>query len=162
MWSTLIGLIERWWREKPRLDVVRSIVRLRDAMQACEKSYEAYRDAKAGSAKGDAAELRALRVVWDRNVQSLTSQVAVLGRMLEIFSPELYREILEYSGDEADTLADDALYKMASEMKEEPEIDITRVVLTDNYRKALTELDHFIRENFKPEEVHAVISSRLR
>jgi hypothetical protein len=82
--------------------------------------------------------------------------------MLEIFSPELYREILEYSGDEADTLADDALYKMASEMKEEPEIDITSVLLTDNYRKALTELDHFISENFKPEEVHAVISSRLR
>lgn len=162
MWSTLVGLIERWWREKPRLDVVRSVVCLRDAMEACEKSYEDYRTAKVSKTQDKATDFFDRRRVWERNVQSLTAQVVALGKVLQIFSPELYREIMDYSGDEADTLAEDALYKVADEMKEEPEIDITHVVLTDNYRKALAELDAFIRENFKPEEVHAVVSSRFR
>jgi hypothetical protein len=162
MWTTLIGLIERWWREKPRLDIVRAVVQLRDAMEACESSYEAYRKAKLKGSKLRKSELQELRAVWDRNVRTLTVQVVALDTVLQIFGPNLHREIMDYSGDETDTLADDALYTMAKEMKQEPEIDVNRVVLTDKYRSALSELDAFIRANFKPEEVLAVKSSRLR
>ena len=162
MWSTLIGLIERWWREKPRLDVVRAVVRLRDAMEGGESSYEAYRAASSSKVEGKTVDLYGLRRVWERNVNLLSAQVVELGKVLHIFSPELYREVMDYSGDEVDTLADDALYKVAKEMDQCPEIDITKIVLTDNYRSALSQLDAFIRENFKPEEVHAVTKSRLR
>jgi hypothetical protein len=162
MWSILVGLIERWWREKPRLDVVRAVVRLRDAMVGCEKSYEAYRAANNNVSHGKVVDQYGLRRAWERNVDLLSAQVVELGKVLQIFSPELYSEIMDYSGDEVDTLAEDALYKVAKEMEQHPEIDITRIELTDNYRSALGQLDAFIRANFKPEEVHAVAKSRFR
>jgi hypothetical protein len=162
MWSTLLGLIERWWREKPRLDIVRAVVRLRDAMQKCETSYEAYRAAGLSRKQPKPHELPPLRLAWEQNVGLLSEQVVELGKVLEIFSPELYRQITDYSGDEVDTLAADALYKVAQSMEQPPELDIAMIEVTDNYRTVLKELDAFIRTNFKPEEVHAVARSRLR
>ena len=164
MWSTLVELIERWWREKPRLDVVRSVVCLRDAMEACNTSYKAYRDATSRGAKDGAAELQRLRAEWGVNVEVLTEQVIDLGTVLQIFSPKLHMEVIDYHGDErvGFDLADDALYMVASEMRQAPEIDIARVELTDKYQTALAELDAFIRSNFKLEAVHAVTSSRWR
>jgi hypothetical protein len=162
MWTTLLGLIERWWREKPRLDVVRAVVHLRDAMQACESNYEAYFEAIEADGTDKSAKVESLERVWSESVDSLAFRVVALGTVLEIFGPNMHRQILEYSGYETDARSGAPLYAVACEMHAAPEIDIARVVLTDKYKAALAELDAFIRANFKPEEVHAAKSSRLR
>ena len=164
MWPTLVGLIERWWREKPRLDVVRSVVRLRDAMQNCHRSYQEYCRAKTSTSENSHSRLRSLRWEWGRNVQALVDEVVALGTVLEIFSPELYQELSDYSYDEAWTLNDDPLDIVPNELRQEPEIeiDIDRVMMTEQFRDTLARLDTFIRVNFKPEEVYTVRSVRYR
>lgn len=162
MWSILLGLIERWWREKPRLDVARSVVDLRDAMEACHTSYLAYHTAKTSRTQ-DLMQLQGLRVEWGYNIEDLGKAVLNLGTVLRIFSPGLHRKLIEYSNDESNSyeIADDALYLLASTMGQAPEIDIAQIELSVGFQTALTELDSFIRTNFKLEEVYAVKSRRF-
>jgi hypothetical protein len=88
-------LIERWWREKPRLDVVPAVVSLRDAMIECQSWYERYSDAlKAG-------DLETLdphpRRQWLRCVSNLNDWMRELDTTLSIFSPATSKEISSYS-----------------------------------------------------------------
>jgi hypothetical protein len=170
MWSTLVELIERWWRDKPRLDVVRSVICLRDAMEACRTSYAVYRTVETNGCmyrgpepQSREAELQRLRAQWGNNVEFLTRQVLELGTVLEIFSPSLHRELETYRSDERSSfLGEEVLNKMALELRQAPEIGIAQVEIPDKYQTALAELDAFIRENFKMEEIHAVQSRRWR
>jgi len=50
LWSTVIGLIERYWKDKPRKDVIASLVELRENMMVCQRSYE---ECKAMRKQGD-------------------------------------------------------------------------------------------------------------
>jgi hypothetical protein len=162
MWATLIGLIERWWREKSRLDTVRAIVKLRDAMQNCDKRYQTYVAAKKSRASGHLSIQKQSLEEWRESISELGERVKQLAEVFEIFDPKVHRSIFAYHGDEIQYLAKDVLYAVAEQLKEEPEIDIYSVAISDKYREALHDLDVFIRSTFKPEELLAAKRSRLR
>lgn len=95
MWSTLVGLIERWWREKPRLDLVRAVVRLRNAMRKCQKWYDAYVAAKQ---KGDPDDIPYPnpRVEWTRSLTYIGEAIVELDSVLAIFDAKAHRAIQSY------------------------------------------------------------------
>jgi hypothetical protein len=162
MWSTLVGLIERWWREKPRLDVVRTVVQLRDAMIECQAWYERYADAlKAG-------DLETLyphpRDEWLACVTRLNDSMRELNTALSIFSPSAYEALTNYAQLEMSRFTADteALEIVASDLQQPLDLDIEHVVLGASFAAALEQLREFIAKNFKVEEIHAVARSRWR
>ena len=58
--------------------------------------------------------------------------------------------------------AQGTLGEAASALGQPMEIDIRRVEMNAHFQQALSDLDEFIRKNFKPEEVQAAQSSRWR
>jgi hypothetical protein len=160
MWSTLIGLIERWWREKPRLDVVRAVVNLRDSMIECQSWYSRYLNAlKAG-------DLDILsphpRVEWTRSLARLTVRVVELDTVLSIFTPEAHEAITSYLDAESLEAGALGLEVAAKELREPLDLDIRKVTMNASFDEALVHLREFIAKNFKPDEVFAVSQSRWR
>lgn len=160
MWTTLIGLIERWWREKPRLDVVRAVVHLRDAMIECQNWYSQYLAAlKAG-------DLETLYphpgVEWTRSLTTLNKRVAELDTVLSIFSPEAHKAIRAYIGAESLEVGAMGLELAAKELKQPLDLDIRNVAMSASFSEALDQLREFIAKNFKADEIFAASSSRWR
>lgn len=162
MWSTLVGLIERWWREKPRLDLVRAVVQLRNAMKECQRWYDAYVTAKQ---QGDPEDISYPnpRVEWTRSLTYIGKAIVELDSVLAIFDAKAHEAIQSYVYMESlEAGAQGTLGEAAKALGQSMQIDIKRVEMDAHFQKALSDLDEFIRKNFKPEEVQAAQSSRWR
>jgi hypothetical protein len=158
MWSILIGLIERWWREKPRLDVIRTVVHLRDAMMDCQNWYSQYLEAlKAG-------DLETLdphpRVEWTRSLTTLSEREAELDTVLSIFSPEAHKAITAYLRAENQLVGAMGLEVAAKELHQPLDLDIQNIGMSTTFSDALGQLRDFIGKNFKPDEIFAAGSRR--
>ena len=85
MWMNLIDLIEQRWKEKPREDLIRSVVNLRTRMTSCQKNYRLY---KASVANSDESIQLDLQDEWVGSIECLSPAVTELDRVLSIFDPE--------------------------------------------------------------------------
>ena len=158
MWGILVGLIERWWRDKPRKDVVSAIVRLRDSMIECHNWYNQYREAiEAGDIDSLSPNPNA---EWIRSLDDLVTALAESDGVLAIFCPEAREAISQYLGDEEDLAASVPLQALSETLGESPAIDLQSGVMEASFSKALNELRLFIAQNFKPEEIYAASKSR--
>ena len=162
MWSTLVSLIERWWREKPRLDLVRSVVHLRDSMKLCQERYEACMEAKAAGTLENRCEPHP-ELAWTHSLAILGCAVIELDQVLEIFDVRVHQSIRDYQRSESVVIAAQGVLGGAAQALNKPlEIDIHRVEISSSFNQALGDLDEFIRKNFKPEEIRAVQDNRWR
>lgn len=159
MWGIVIGLIERWWREKPRKDVVFEVVRLRDAMIECQRSYVRYKKAS--------KEVRSERLPrspyrrWVSSVIILADRLEHLDGVLSIFSPEAHAAIKDFSILESREVTTLARLEMTARALQEPlDLDIKYVTMNAGFTKALDQLRTFIAANFKPEEIHKALNPK--
>jgi hypothetical protein len=159
MWGTLVGLIERWWREKPRSDVVRAVVHLRDSMIECQSWYEQYLVAL------DVGDLDTLdhdpRFEWIRSLTTLTKKVVELDVVLSIFSQEAHQAIAGYLDFENLEFGVEGLEVAAQYLEQPLQLDIKNKTMDETFTTALNELSVFIAKNFKADEIFAA-SSRWR
>ena len=157
MWGILVGLIERWWRDKPRRDVVNTVVRLRDDMMYCHYWYMRFREAL------EAGDLGVLdpnpQQEWMRSVEWLTLTMNELDTVLSIFTPETHEALTGYVKEEGGLRDVFALQQIAPVLKLTLEIDIETGTMNDTFSQAMNELRKFICTNFKPEEVLAASRS---
>jgi hypothetical protein len=172
MWGILVGLIERWWREKPRKDIVRAVVRLRDSMIECQGWYSEYREAL----KANDIDRLSPNPKWEwfRSLDDLTDSVAELDDVLAIFSPEAHRALAGYILNDSQLAGPLALRAALLELDKSAEVDmdlahyganyseigITEEMIESGFSEALTELRKFISENFKPDEVFAASENK--
>ena len=163
MWGTLLGLIERWWREKPRLDIVRAVVHLRDSMLNCQNRYEKFMKASSARTPKHAANIAKLRDEWYLAVEGLVVSLAEIDTVLTIFEPEMRKKVRLYLHDESDSVdVQRALDNYAARLGDASEIDIPRDYVDPAFHRTLNDLDAFIKTNFKIEEVQSVMKGRLR
>jgi hypothetical protein len=162
MWSTLIGLIERSWKEKPRRDVLLVAVLLHDSMNKCQHRYKRY---KAVPNVGLLSPLRSsLEREWMRSLVELRERISRLDYVLSIFSPEAHEAICRYrrkeSSQEADAVRE--LEATAQVLGQSPQLDIQNKTMDDAYSDALKQLKVFIADNFSVQEVFAVRRHKKR
>jgi tetratricopeptide (TPR) repeat protein len=154
MWIALVDVVEQRWKERPRQELVRSVVNLRNAMIGCQKWYDKYKKAADHS---DIHTLPDPRVEWVRSLTDLGRNVAALDQVLSIFSPETRRHIQDYlDAEDLEVGAIETLGPAAEELGGSTDFDIKNVQLKSSFDAALEKLDRFIRENFKPEEIHSI------
>lgn len=157
MWTKLIDLILQWWKDKPRKDLVASVVHLRDKMQNCQQWYEKYQSAKE---KGDVEKMSYPnpRVEWVRAVGDLGDAIEELDGLFAIFSPEARRQLQSYRWLESLELIAEGVLGTTSEAlgTRETDIDIVQGQLSPTFKAALDTLDSFIRSTFKVDEIYAV------
>jgi hypothetical protein len=160
MWSVLIGLVERWWRDKPRKEVVRAVVLLRDTMIDCHRWYVQYLEAVE---RGDLDFLYPNpEVEWTRSLTELVERVADLDTVLSIFSPEAHEAIRSYINQESLLAGAKGLEVAAQELGSPLEIDIANVKMEKSFTESLNQLRTFIAANFKADEVFAAHQSKWR
>ena len=163
MWTTLLGLIERWWREKPRLDLVRAIVQLRDSMQECQRCYRDFTAAKKSRTRAARDELPWIKMRWRQSIARLSYSVGDLDDVLSIFDTATHRAVFAYTSDEAELDEyEDSLLQLAAQLGQPLEIDVRNLNIEVGFDEALKSLDAFIRSMVKPEEIDAHSRSRLR
>lgn len=159
MWSTIVQMIERWLREKPRADVVVATVALREAMIACQDAYT--RD-KAQKERLGGANTEISAWEWQLSVTELGNTLSRINLTLGIFAPEVSRAIERYldaEGGLPPRLAlQNALDRMASAVGGSSDIAVEEIDIGVEFQQALTALDEFIRKEFKIEEVHDAAS----
>ena len=140
----LIGLIRDALKDRPRRDLVRETVHLRQAIEQCQSSYETYKaDPSIGTSQ------------WDNALGVLEERLANLSKLLHIFDPaagdtiDNYRDFdrLEYRRFVGKRAAGRVVSKLGGEAG----------FPSDTIKSALSELDRFIRTTFKPEEVKAAL-----
>src|SRR2546428_8950358 len=125
MWNTLIVLIERWWREKPRIDIVRAAVGLRNSMVACQQIYLTRRESPC-SENFDQQ--------WIDAVNDLTRRLQKLDDVLAIFSPTTQMAIMKYRQLEGRQSADDTRLQLAANDLGQPlGIDVINLTLSINF-----------------------------
>lgn len=105
------------------------IMRLHDDLRRCHENFQLYKSRQQHSDS---------RYRWWETVQALQASLASLGTTLEIYSPELSRELREY-------------YDTESAMMD-LRIDLGERDGTDNIKSALTLMREFIKDNFTPED----------
>lgn len=158
MWTTVIGLIERWWREKPRRDVVQSVVQLRDAMVDCQSAHE--RHTRSGSPGSSDVDRKDSFDDWTKAVDHLANSLEELDTVLAVFSPTAHDALHIYFQLERQRgyHLDDArrLEAVAADLGEPLGIDLDHATISHNFREALDALQQFIATNFKPEEIYEV------
>lgn len=109
LWSTLIEVVERYWKEKPRKDTLEALISLRAEMIACQHWYDSYTALKK---QGDVDELvhaqfeeakkTGLRlpphpgVEWIRSLTEIGDALVKLDSVLKIFSAEAHERIERY------------------------------------------------------------------
>lgn len=146
MWSTIVEILERAWRERPRKELIRGLLDLRDAMLRCQESYTGFR-----SGVSDRAQAR---ILWVRSVQQLAFAVREIDQVLTIFSPKARQHIKLYMSDEMSEAQSSSVLAVAA-------MDLGSTAwkasndLGEAFCSALAGLDTFVRENFKPEEIHS-------
>jgi hypothetical protein len=173
VWDTLIGVAAAALKEHPRKEVLMGLLELRDAMIACQKTYDDYQDIlKQGDYDRVMEQRRNLprpagmefallydpRESWGQTVAGLAEVLTNFGDILTIFSPEAAKHVRYYGTIEAmnpdhppagtsDPM--DVLNAVGAG------IGLAEVSLSSQFEVALSKLDEFIRQNFKPEEVFA-------
>ena len=160
MWTILVGLIERWWRDKPRKDVVRAVVRLRDTMIDCQSWYNQY---LAALKANDIDSLSPNPYdAWFYSLDDLFAAVYELDRVLAIFSPEAHEAIVHYMYTEGGIRGEMGL-KALSHCLGAPAFDVEKRErgLEESFSQALSELHKFISANFTPDEIFAATKGKL-
>jgi len=170
MWSLLVGLLERWWREKPRLDVVRTVVRLRNSMTRCHQNYVTYDSLRRQGVTGDTERAQA---EWVSSVDNLARILEELDVTFEIFSPEAHQALIYYRLSETGAVnAWSRLAVVESDLVGKTDENSGAFLEAANihseggvgsdFLAAKAALDAFIAKQFKPDEVFAVQNSRWR
>lgn len=160
MFLALMGLIERWWKDKPRADMIRAIVQLRRAMLGCEETYESLMAAKK---VGGAAGVEDLSEAWESRVASLARAIGAIESTVQIFAPELSEELARYlNGERAAMDVEGAMKSIAKGLGEEADVSLEATAHELTNPQALAQLDRFIKENFKIDEIHAAETSVWR
>jgi hypothetical protein len=172
VWDTLIGLAATALKEHPRKKVLLGLMELRDSMIACQKTFDDYQavlkegdydsvmEKRNNLPRPTGIEIAFLydpRESWGQTVANLAVVLSEVDDILTIFSPETgkhvrYYGILEGGYDSpADATSDpmDVLNAVGAG------IDLREISLSSQFEVALRELDEFIRQNFKVEEVFA-------
>jgi hypothetical protein len=162
MWTLLVGLIERWWREKPRLDVVRSVVRLRDSMARCQDLY--IKHVSSSETEADASNYSKTRDDWIVALGEIAERLQELDTVISIFNPAARSAISDYMSHEYSLMDKGAgrLNLIASDLGGNLGLDLDHLELSTDFEKATLQLDAFISQNFKPDEIFAVSTSRWR
>jgi hypothetical protein len=175
VWETIIGVVERTWHDKPRKDVVNALVELRAAMVDCQRSYDEYQAiCKLGPyQKWLRRSRRLLQAVgtdptdpkqkWVESVFTLGELTVQINEVLQIFSPEVQREMSSAAESEwrlAKTEYPNHSGVNVSHLSAMLQADLRNSSLDANFAAALQHLDAFIKENFKIEEIYAA-SKRL-
>jgi hypothetical protein len=162
--DTIIGIAERSWREKPRKDVVKAFVHLRDTMLRCQQRYNAYRDLP------DAGGIEKLiaQIEWRNSVTDLSDALLELDEVLQIFSPEARAALETYGITEAESAEPEPTKNeepdfdvAAQELKSPSDIDLEHNKLQSTFQAALEKLEVFIRDNFKIEEIYSLKKGHL-
>jgi len=169
LWSTVIGLVERYWKDKPRKDVIASLVTLRANMISCQHWYKEYAELRK---RGDVDEIwwreyqkankaglsigGNPKVEWTRSLVDLGEALVRVDSVLQIFSPEAREEIRKYESVESlEVGALGMLLPAAKDLGQSPGFDLDDGTLEPTFKAAVQKLDLLIKENFKPEEVFA-------
>ena len=148
MWMNLIDLIEQRWRDKPREDLIRSVVGVRHEMTKCQESFHKLKKARL---ERDFDGYEVARDEWRRSLWLLGDAITGLDQVLAIFSPETHRYLHDYQGAEFD-----AFDAAAANLGGSVDFDLVDESLGETFATALERLDTFIRENFTLEEIHSV------
>ena len=153
LWDKLVEIVFERWEGKPRRDLVRAVVALRDEMIECQTWYEEFRGVKEKDELSDATYPDP-EVEWLQSLTALGRDILELDRVLSIFSPEAHRLIERYANAEMlERNARDTSGTAAANLYESPGFDIEAGELDQEFSGALQYLDEFIRSEFTPEEV---------
>jgi hypothetical protein len=174
VWDTFIGLAATALKERPRKDVLAGLLELRDAMVACQKTYQDYQKilkegdydsvmekrSNLNPPAGTVALLYCPRESWGETVANLAAVLTEVEGILTIFSPETAKHVRYYHIAEAmDPNEDDRPGRTRDPMDTlravDAGIDLQKVSISSQFELALGKLDEFTRQNFKPEEVFA-------
>jgi hypothetical protein len=167
VWDSLIGMIGTALKDKPRHDVLYALLDLRAAMSACHKTYFDLQElAERGNYADEMAERRKLQPPepglqvydpydsWMESVTRLAMALAQANPTLRVMSPEASQRIAEYLQGEVSITPDGEFTQSMRFLKRyDAEIDLDRRVFKSKFKRALENLDTFIRTSFKPEEV---------
>jgi len=166
LFETIVSIAERSLREKPKKDVVRSLVALRAAMIECQSSYDEYQSL---CKEGDYKEvmLERYRIAaqvgtgvsdpkdnWRSSAVHLSILLCELNSVLQIFSPKVYEKISKYTQGELTLEAID-FEAAAREFGEPSDFEFPQATLAPTFKAAVTKLDLFLKETFEIEEIYA-------
>lgn len=170
MWKTLIEVIERYWKEKPRKELLSSLVTLRKCMYECQSYYELYEVEFARQKENNfyiredksiESQLERTYKDWIKSLVHLGEAVYRVDDVLAIFSPEARTSVKKYFLSEDPTWAAipysmDFMENAARELGQPTGIEtgLDKSKLEPTFKEAIQRLDRFIKDNFKPEEVH--------
>jgi len=166
VWDTLIGLAATALKEHPRKEVLRNVLELRNAMIACQKTFDDYQAVlKEGDYDSVMEKRRALPMPvgvitmlydplesWRETVAKLAQTLTLVNTTLTIFGPETGLHVLRYKGIE-ESLNVDAPMDVLNSL--DAGVDLGKVSLSSRFNRAIKELDEFIRTKFEVEEVFA-------
>ena len=136
IWDTIIGVVERTWRDKPRKDVVNALVELRAAMVECQRAYESYQDiCRRGPYRKWLRRSRNIfrdvgtvfedpKLTWIGSVIKLSDLTAEINEVLQIFSPEVHSEVVRMAETEWKLQKKADSRVTASELNESLKIDL--------------------------------------
>jgi hypothetical protein len=174
--DTIIGVVERTWREHPRKNVVNAMARLRNSMVQCQEAYEKYQtlvSQQPDYKKSMEDQMRLTEEVgthfdnplyeWNAAVNVLSQELTRVSYILKIFDNETLDKIYFYK--QLDTACSDTtnaeivISGLSKKMQETPEIDIKPAgephELKEAFNVALKHIDKFLKDNFKIEEIYA-------
>jgi len=157
MWTKLIELILTWWKDKPRKDVVRAVVRLRERMSDCQQWYDELQTAKQSGNVDHPPDY------WWNSVAELGCAIEEIDQVVSIYSPEAREALRNYHMFEAREMVAEGVVATTAEAlgTKATDIDIEKQKLGPSFKTALDTLDAFIRATFKVEEVHAAAGLRF-
>jgi hypothetical protein len=152
MWSTIIQILEKAWKEKPRRDLARGFVTLRCRMTDCQRRYEKY----SSNINSDI-----LREEWYLSISLLAVALGEMHVVLNIFAPASWRSLYDFLCQEKaleyeDRFGPAILVKMGEDLGGSPGFDLSLRSMEPEFLAALQHLDAFLKENFKPDELYAL------
>jgi hypothetical protein len=165
MLEKLVDLILQWWKEKPRVDLVRGLIRLRDCMDACRNSYDRFLATELFGGVYSPGEF----LDWQDSVKDLERAYEEVNRILEILGPAAESAIRDYTRKEMESLK--AVASLRDQRRElgifealgetmEP-IEHERNSNGAGFMNdASTNLDAFLRATFTVEEIQAAMRPR--
>jgi hypothetical protein len=162
VWGFINAHIEQDWRTKPRQDLIAAVVRLRDAMQRCHGSYEKYVSAYAKADLTTKAEGKLSPEAynewrnWENALSDLKRSLGQLNKLLTIFGPAASESLTEYLGDDEAEWhnVQETLRDISQETGRSNDINVRGVSLGADFTGAMTQLDKFIMDHFKTEEIY--------
>jgi hypothetical protein len=159
VWDTIIRVGDDAWQRKPRKELARALVELRDAIKQCQSAYEEYREMFAtGNYNAELERRRKLarntRTIYSDPERAWSSAYVSLvelldgkvGKLLEISSPEIHDAVESYKApDPPARFHDDASLLRSVAVNAE---------LRSAFERAMAKIDGYIRDNFKIEEIY--------